>query len=218
MNPRRLLALGLAVACGALLTGCSSGGMSEPGNPGGAIIDSSADPSGLRGAVLAQPYRMPNVTLTATDGSAFHLVSDTTSPVTLVFFGYTNCPDVCGLVMADIATAVSRLDPSVAADVQMLFITTDPARDTGPVLRSYLDHFNPDFQGLTGTMHDIRTVANALGVPVEGIQRLPDGGYEVGHGSQIVGIDSRDEAPVVWTEGTPVSDLEHDITVLDQQS
>ena len=218
MNPHQLLLLCMTVVCGALLTGCSSAGMSEASNPGGAIIESSADPSGLRGAVLAQPYRMPDVTLTATDGSPFHLVSDTTAPVTLVFFGYTNCPDVCGLVMADIATAVSRLDPAVAADVQMLFITTDPARDTGPVLRSYLDHFNPEFQGLTGAMRDIRTVANALGVPVEGIQRLPDGGYDVGHGSQIVGIDSRDEAPVVWTEGTPVSDLEHDITVLDRQS
>jgi protein SCO1/2 len=138
--------------------------------------------------------------------------------VTLVFFGYTNCPDVCGLVMADIATALSRLEPAVAADVQMLFITTDPARDTGPVLRSYLDHFNPSFEGLTGSMHDIRTVATALGVPVEGIQRLPDGGYDVGHGSQIVGLDAADEAPVVWTEGTPVSDLEHDITVLDRQA
>ncbi len=187
-------------------------------NPGGAVIDSSADPSGLRGAVLAQPYRMPDVTLTTTDGTPFSLVSDTESPVTLVFFGYTNCPDVCGLVMADIATALSRLEPAVAADVEMLFITTDPARDTGPVLRRYLDHFNPSFVGLTGSMHDIRTVATALGVPVEGIQRLPDGGYDVGHGSQIVGLDAHDEAPVVWTEGTPVSDLEHDITVLDRQA
>jgi protein SCO1 len=120
--------------------------------------------------------------------------------------------------MGDIATAVSRLDPDVASDVQMLFITTDPARDTPTVLRSYLDRFNPDFEGLTGPMSSIRQAATSLGVAIAGMRRLPSGGYEVAHGAQIVGFDQGGDISVVWTEGTAVTDLAHDIVLLDQRS
>ncbi|MEU8227810.1 SCO family protein [Kribbella sp. NPDC048915] len=201
----------LLLAAVALLAvaGCA-GKEDKPDNPGGAIIRTTQDPNGMRGAVLDRPYAMPAATLTDTDGNAFNLVTSTKKPVTLVFFGYTNCPDVCSTVMADVASALTKLDKPVQDQIQMLFITTDPARDTGPVMRKYLDRFDPSFVGLTGSLTSIKDIAQAVGVPVEGMQKLPSGGYEVGHGAQVLGFGKNDKATVLWLENAAIGDLAHD--------
>jgi len=211
--------VGVLVA-GALVAGCTSGEeTAEADNPGGAVHQGGNDDDGYHGVGLPEPYEVPSIQLTDTAGEPFDLVADTTEPVTLVFFGYTNCPDICNLVMADIASAMSRLEEDVAGDVQMLFITSDPARDTAPVIRDYLDRFDPSFEGLTGPLGRIEEAAEPLGVHIEGTKRLPSGGYEVGHGSQVIGIGEDDKALVVWTEGTPVDDLAADIDrLVEQQS
>jgi protein SCO1/2 len=198
-----------------VLAGCS-GGVEEtaeqPDNPGGAIV-SGVEDSKYHGAELSTPYAMPDITLTATNEESFNLVTDTGYPVTIVFFGYTHCPDVCQLVMSDITAAMLQLPDDVAAQTQMVFVTTDPRRDTPSVLRQYLDRYNSDFVGLTGDLDDIVAAADAMGVPIEGMRRLPGGGYEVGHGAQVIGFQG-DKAPVIWTHGTPVSDLAAGITAL----
>lgn len=201
-----------------MVSACGAGSGDQATNPAGVLISTPGGSAGFDGSVMPRPYTMPDLTLTDTSGHRFNLHTATSAPVTLVFFGYTNCPDVCSLVMGDIATAVSRLDPEVASDVHMLFITTDPARDTPDVLRTYLDRFNPDFEGLTGPIGSIRQAASALGVAIAGVKRLPGGGYDVAHGSQIIGFDQGGRISVVWTEGTPVTDLAHDIVLLDQRS
>ncbi len=160
-----------------------------------------------------EPYRMPDVTLTADNGEPFNLVTDTAYPVTLVFFGYTNCPDECPLVLSDMAAAMKRLSPATRAKTQLLFITTDPARDKPGVLRDYLAKFDPRFLGLTGTMGQIRAAATSMGVAITGRHKLPGGGYEVGHGIQVIGFRG-DEAPVMWAEGTPARAVAADITAL----
>ncbi|MDX6295179.1 MAG: hypothetical protein QOH50_4254 [Kribbellaceae bacterium] len=193
------------------LVGCGSGANQSSDNPGGAIIRTPAgDPNGLRGATLDRPYALPAKSLTDTNGNEFNLVTSTKKPVTLIFFGYTNCPDVCPTVMADVASALTKLDKSVRDQVQMLFITTDPARDTGPVIRRYLDRFDPSFVGLTGQLASIKTIAGAVGVPVEGMKKLPSGGYEVGHGAQVLGIGKDDKASVIWLSNAAIGDLAHD--------
>ncbi len=175
---------------------------------------SELDPnSPYRGAELSSPYAMPDITLTATDGRPFDLVADTTRPVTVVFFGYTHCPDVCPLVMSDLTAAVLRLPADVRDQTQLLFVTTDPARDTPQALRRYLDRYSDDFVGLTGDRAELVTAAKAMGVPIAGTTRLPSGGYDVSHGAQVIGFRG-DRAPVVWTQGTPVDDLVADITTL----
>jgi protein SCO1/2 len=195
------------------LAGCS-GEKEQADNPGGAIIRSTQDPNGLRGATLDRPYAMPAATLTDTNGNPFNLVTSTKKPVTLVFFGYTNCPDVCPTVMADVASALTKLDKSVRDQVQMLFITTDPSRDTGPVIRKYLDRFDPSFVGLTGSLAQIKQIAQAVGVPVEGMKKLPSGGYEVGHGAQVLGFGKTDKANVLWLSNAAIGDLAHDFSKL----
>ncbi len=206
--PRRGLAAAAVLAL-TVLAGCGGHDSTQPMT---GLTESN--PDGMHGAVLADQYVVPDVTLTATDGSAFSLRRDTTAPLTLVFFGYTHCPDICQVVMADIASAVTRLDAKDRSKVDVLFVTSDPARDDPATLRKYLDRFNPDFEGVTGDLEKIVATANDLGVPIEKGAKMPSGGYEVTHGTQIVAVDDRDRSPIVWTEGTPAAQLAEDLEAL----
>ena len=95
-----------------------------------------------------------------------------------------------------------------------MFVTTDPARDDRRTLRRYLDRFDPSFVGLTGDLRTITRVAAGLKVFVERGERMASGGYEVAHGTPVIGITGDDRAPIVWTEGTPATDLAEDIAGL----
>ena len=197
------------VASAAVLTGCST---SQAGGPVANVTVHDAD--GMNGAVPVTPYPVKNVALTSTDGSTYRLASDSRKPLTLVFFGYTHCPDICQIVMADIASAVNRLDPADRAKVGVVFVTTDPARDDTATLRAYLDRFNPAFEGLTGPLPAIVAAGRSVGVEVAKGQKLPSGGYEVAHGTQIIGMTPGGKAPIVWTEGTPAPKIAEDIHVI----
>ena len=168
----------------------------------------------LSGAVLTEPYVVPDTALTDTGGEPFSLASDTDKRLSLVFFGYTNCPDICQTVMANVTAALTRLDEADREQVDMVFVTTDPARDDGQTLRTYLDRFDPGFVGLTGELDDITAIGHDLGVAVEQGERLPSGGYEVTHSTQVVGVDGNDRAPIVWTEGTSAGEFASDIHLL----
>jgi len=176
------------------LTGCSK---------------SSADV--FTGAVLHQQYHAPDTELTDTDGRPFSLATSTGKRLTLVFFGYTHCPDECPTTMATLASAMLQLDETDRDDVQVVFVTTDPARDTAPVIRHWLDHFDPSFVGLTGSLPTIKRVAETMGVPVEEGRRLPSGGYDVTHGTQVLALDGTNTVPVVWTIGATAPEFAHDI-------
>ncbi len=90
---------------------------------------------GYHGAVLEQQYVAPDIPLTDTDGAPYSLAADTDKPLTLVFFGYTHCPDICQVVMANLASAMTRLDERDREQVEVVFVTTDPARDDEQTLR-----------------------------------------------------------------------------------
>lgn len=210
---RRLVPLvtlcGLLGACG----GDPAVSKERPDNPGGVLISAGDDASAFHGAELDRPYRMPDITLTATNGDDFNLVTDTAYPITLVFYGYTHCADVCPLVMSDLTQVIGQLPEDVRRSTQLVFVTTDPTRDTPGVLRRYLDRYDQDFIGLTGPLASITRAADGMGVAIEGTHKLPSGGYDVGHGAQVIGFRG-DEAPVIWTEGTPVPDMVSDIETL----
>ncbi len=212
---RRVVCAALAGTVVTALSGCAgtSGTGSASSNPAGVEISGVHQDTRFNGAVPVEPYRMPDLTLTADNGQPFNLITDTAYPVTLVFFGYTNCPDVCPLVMSDLASTYLQLPAAVRAKTQVLFITTDPARDTDAVLRSYLARYNPHFLGVTGSLPMIKTAAEDLGVAITGVKRLPSGGYDVGHSSQVLGFRGN-TAPVLWTAGTPVPDVVADVIKL----
>ena len=113
------------------------------------------------GATLDEPYAVPETPLTDTDGEPYSLAADTDKPLTLVFFGYTHCPDICQVVMSNLASALTRLDEADREQVDVVFVTTDPARDDAQMLRTYLDRFDPAFVGLTGDLDTIIDVGQA---------------------------------------------------------
>ena len=147
----------LFLSAGVVLTGCGGSDATDADEG----HDHSAAPAQVEGPEdsyagldLAEPYRRPSFTLTDTTGAAYDFKAATAGRPTLLFFGYTNCPDVCPTTMANVAVALRRLDPAVARDLQVVFVTTDPAFDTPAVLGEYLGRFDADlptpFIGLTG--------------------------------------------------------------------
>ena len=113
--------------------------------------------------------------------------------------------------MATLASAMLQLDAADRADVQVVFVTTDPARDTGPVLRHWLGRFDPSFVGVTGPLTKLKKVAQQMGVPIAKGRRLASGGYDVTHGTQVLAVDGKNVVPVVWTLGTTAPEFAHDI-------
>lgn len=178
--------------------------------PAGAQSAATAE---LRGSVPAEPVAMPDATFIDTDGRPFRLRAANASPVTIVFFGYTHCPEVCSTAVADLAQALRHAGPQIRKHVRVLFVTVDPGRDEPTVLRHYLDRFDPAFVGLVGSDETLRDVTSALGVALTG-RRNSGETYQLGHGAQLIGFDASHQRRVVWPEGTPIDDLEHDIRTL----
>lgn len=212
-----VLACAAATAAALLAGGCaSSAGSQQAGdeNGSGVVISTPEDTSRYHGTE-EQRYRLPNVTLTSTSGKPYDLATDTNKPVTLVFFGYTNCPDICPVTVANITQAMRQMPESVRHKTQFVFVTSDPARDTPQRLREWLGRYNDSYVGLTGDMDKIKRAAKQLGVPLQGKQRkLPSGGYIVGHGSEVLAFGPDGKSKVMWTGSTSVGEYRSDITKL----
>jgi protein SCO1 len=167
----------------------------------------------FNGNVLDNPFQAPDVALTDTEGEPFSLAGDTDKRLTLVFFGYTNCPDICPAVLKSLASAMTRLDDKDRDQVDVVFVTTDPDRDTAEVIRRYLDHIDPSFIGVTGPLDEIAAVGKSIAVGMG--EKLPSGGYNVdAHTTQVTGIDSGDEAPIYWSQSTSSQQFADDIHTL----
>jgi protein SCO1/2 len=187
----------------ASLAGCASG------QPEGRAEVRVNGATGWAGTALTTGYPLPDETFTDTSGEDVVPAEDAADGVTLVFFGYSHCPDICNVVLANIASALRGSPASVRDATRMLFVTTDPARDTPPVVRDYLDRFDPSFDGLVAPVGTVEQAAEQLHVSYE----RPDGstgGYQVEHGTYTTGfVDG--EATVVWSDTTPVTDLRADL-------
>ena len=164
-------------------------------------------------------YKVLPDPLTDTAGKPYSLVGNTTKPLTLVFFGYTHCPDICPMVMSNLASAMTRLSTAEQKLVDVVFVTTDPSRDTSAVLRRYLDRYNKSFIGLTGPIDTIAAVGKALAVYVAQGQKLPSGGYDLNtHSTQVTAIGADHKARVLWTMDTSSAQFASDIRTLLQKS
>jgi protein SCO1/2 len=171
------------------------------------------DATQLNGHQVDPPFTVNGLELEDTDGAPFSLAADTDERLTLVFFGYSNCPQLCGLVLGNLASAMNQLDDSDREQVEVVFVTTDPDRDTPSVIRRYLDGYDPSFVGVTGPIDDIAAVAGSVAVGMG--DRLPSGGYEVdAHSTQVTGIDADDQAPVFWSQTTSPGQYVADIHAL----
>ena len=215
MLPQRSPSLLATLCLLAALAGCAAAPEREPV----ARLDSGGGSSPYAAAVeLTRPYTEPALAFTDTRGRPFDLAADTRAPVTLVFFGYTHCPDVCNTVLADAAMALKRAEPAVRERTQLVFVTTDPKRDKPEVIREYLTRFDPAFVGLTAPLPTIERAAESMGVALTGTTALPGGGYEVGHSAQLVGFDAAGRGRLVWvpdriTVGALRADLTHFVSL-----
>jgi len=206
---RPLVVLAGLLAGVLLLAGC--------GGSGGGPISGVSTPGnhGFHGAYRDEPYLLPKVALEDTSGQPFALATQKAT-VQVVFFGYSHCPDICQIVMSTIASALIRLPKAERAAVQVSFVTTDPARDTAPVLREYLDRFNSHFVGLTGPLSRINAAGEPLHVYLEKGTKLASGGYEVDHSTYVYGAIGGD-VRVIWDQATSPSEMEADIIKLLKQ-
>lgn len=169
----------------------------------------------LRGLTLTEPFAKPDFTLTDTEGKDFAFAAETDGFLTLVFFGYTYCPDICPVHMASLGAVIGQLPPSTARRIKVVFVTTDPQRDTPVRLRTWLDNFNRDFIGLTGDRDRVNEVQASMGLPPSQVEE-PDstGGYLVGHAAFVIAFTPDNLARAFYPSGIRQADWAHDIPLL----
>ena len=199
------LRLAVALAAVVLVAGCASGSTDTTTSANGE--------SGWHGTGVSKGYPMPDLPFTDTEGQQVTPTEVARTPVTLVFFGYTHCPDICNVVLANFASALRGATPAVRKDVRMLFVTTDPARDTPDVVRDYLDRFDPTYEGLVAPVGTVEKAAKALYISYEKPDGSQGGNYMVSHGTYTTAF-LHGSARVVWSADTPVADLRADLTRL----
>src|SRR5258708_21337179 len=108
---------------------------------------------------------------------------------TLIYFGFTYCPDVCPTSLLLMETAIEKLGPDAAKKVNLVFITIDPERDTPQLLKGYVENFGPTFIGLTGTPQQIADVARAYRVYYQKVPGKEGGPYLMDHSSIVYLLD-----------------------------
>ena len=195
----------------ALLAGCGSSKNASP--PATTAAQAAADQ--LRGLV-PEPFPVkPEFTLTDTAGRPYSFAQATRGKLTYLFFGYTHCPDACPATMSYIRYALSTQPKPIQKQVAVVFVTVDPARDTQPVLRRWLDHYSHGFVGLTGSLAQIGEAEHLAGVPTAILQKRKGAAtYDVEHSSVLFVYSPDDRSHVVYATGFKPQDYAHDLPLL----
>jgi len=171
-----------------------------------------ARPYILKGSEITSGVAAPEIALTQADAQPFNLTAYR-GRIVLVFFGYTSCPDVCPTTMADFKRLKADLGEK-ASQVEFVFITVDPQRDTPERTQAYASGFDQGFIGLSGTEGELQPVWTAYGV----YRKLEDNGhhdgYSVEHSTRIYLIDKSGHLRLTYPYGTAVTDLAGDIRYL----
>ncbi|MFS0825086.1 SCO family protein [Pseudomonas phoenicis] len=141
--------------------------------------------------LLPQSRALPEVGMTDQDGQPVNL-AQLTGKWSLVFFGYTYCPDICPTTLAQLREVKRQLPEQALERLQVVLVSVDPERDTATQLKQYLAYFDKNFIGLRGSIGDTQTLANALSIPfIPADTRKP--GYTVDHSGNLalIGPDGR---------------------------
>lgn len=185
-------------------------GPSAPASPG-------AEPSaagGYEGTVLPAPLPARSFTLTDQRDEPFRFPRDTDGRVTLLYFGYTHCADICPGTLAAIAVALRELPGEIARQVEVVFVTVDPARDTVEVVRDWVGLFSDDFVGLTGSRDEIEAALAAFGFPPPETYDIGGGEYTVGHPAGVLAFTPDGFAHLEYPFGVTVEMWQRDLTRL----
>ncbi len=180
----------------ALLSGCG-------GRP---VVTVAGPPPALHASEVGDVIPRPQLVLADTSQQRFDLARRPRGELTLLFFGYTHCPDVCPTTMADLAAARRRLPAAQRDRVRVVFVTVDPRRDTPAVLRAWLDQFDPTFTGLVGGPSTER-VLTALKAPRTDLAASPPS-----HAGSVYGFLG--DRTLVWTGGDSAAAYAADLRTL----
>ena len=170
-------------------------------------------PHPYSGTVLQAPNPAPSL-----DG----LVDSTGAPIdlatfggdlVLIYFGYTNCPDVCPTTLSQVARALDELGDD-AERVHVMMISVDPERDELTMLGDYVRSFDPSFIGASGEFDDVERVASTYGVDFAAEETSPDGAYDVDHSATLMGVDGDGRLRIVWPALLDVDALAADLREL----
>ena len=171
----------------------------------------------LHGVLLGQPQPKPNFVLTTTEGTSFDFRRDTDGLLTLLFFGYTHCPDICPVHMSNIGRVLKGLPVEVTRKIRVVFVTTDPERDTPERLHGWLRGFHPDFIGLTGTPEAIQAAqvaAKLMPAVKEIVDSTAPANYFVAHAGQVLAFTSDGLSHIVYPFGIRQADWANDLPIL----
>jgi protein SCO1 len=150
--------------------------------------------------------------LADTDGKR-RTLADFKGKVTVVFFGFTQCADVCPTTMLELAE-VKKAMGADGAKVQGVFISVDPERDTPELLKAYVSNFNPDFVALRGSLEETKTTAKAFKVFFAKVPGKTEGNYTVDHTAGSYVFDAKGQVRLFTRYGTGADALKHDLQLL----
>lgn len=169
----------------------------------------------MRGVALPEPIARPSFVLEDVAGKPFDFKQRTAGRLTFLMFGYTNCPDVCPIHMNSLSKALQDVPYEDRAKIDVIFVSTDPERDTPQKLRDWLAQADPKFIGLRGSNSTVVDAQRQLNI-APAVKSEPDanGSYTVGHASQVYVFTPDDSARRVYPFGTRQSDWMHDIPIL----
>jgi protein SCO1 len=169
---------------------------------------------GLHGTPLSATLDRPDFTLTTTEGVAYDFQAETSGRVTLLYFGYTNCPDVCPVHFSNIAAALRQAPSEVRRGVTVVFVGVDAPRDTAEQVREWLDFFDADFVGLVGTEAELEAAQIAAAAPPAFVDEEFEGGYTVAHAGWLFLYTQDDLLHLRYPTGVRQADWAHDLDVL----
>ncbi len=169
----------------------------------------------LQGVIIDPPQEKPNFELTDTAGRHYEFAAETEGKLSLLYFGYLNCPDICPVHLAQIAEVFDQ-DPEVARQTEVVFVSVDPERDTPEAIREYLDRFDTSFVGLTGTLEEVEAAQVASGLPIA--QFIGEGDdYTVDHAGWVMAFAADGLNYAIYPFGVRQSAWLNDLQILVNQ-
>lgn len=213
--------LGRGLAMTLLATSIAFAGVACSGSGGDNANGSvpTLETSGYQAAYLTSPKEKPDLVLQDTSGNTFDLKKETEGFVTLLFVGYTSCPDICPLHMSNVASTLADMPADQVEHIKVVFITSDPARDTPEALREWLDLFDPMIIGLVPTEEQLSEVTTKLSMNPIQTHDLGNGEYSVDHAAYILAFGANEDvARIGFLGGMEQEIYDHDIPLLVEET
>ncbi|MFI2377920.1 SCO family protein [Streptomyces sp. NPDC018964] len=209
MRKKTFAAAALLAVASLTLSACGSGS-GDSGDPIAVVSEEAG--AQKAGTVLDNPFEKPDLVLTDTDGKEYDLREETAGKPTLIYFGYTHCPDVCPLTMNNLAVAKKQLPREQQDELRIVFVTTDPERDTSAALDTWLKGIDSQVVGLTGDFDTIQAGARTLGISIDPPRKDDNGKTVSDHGTQVIAFSPKtDGGYVLYGEDATVEDYTKDL-------